>query len=447
MNSDINHKGEDLHSLRTPISRLLFGALLEQNRPQKDYNCFRVAGLTSSFQPDSANFDTPIGMSKTLSPEVFWLKTRLKSGLPMVGENERLEDAIPPQYAGDKFDLKVVDTPYVDLLTKSVNAEVSSNKISELGLEIRKWWDRLESEVIMTHLAGMRGDNDRYHVLQDLQKPFSLQTIDGIPDQIDIYQNLPSKLSEYVHLNDLVKPHPHRHVASWQSKDEMLIDAPVTYAATTSFADVYSDEVLVDLFSNLYDFMSQGNNKRDEFKCKLTSITIGDKRKKATDFTPEQYYVMLVSPEIGEIIKQNKKWQRRQEGYALDEGYHKLISKNYIGELCNIFVLSDPIVPRFTIEHKGKTSRYTRAVILGKEALAAGYGTHNVEVKYKNKKTNKSGAVTIKTPYSTHVTYPTGGENVELLTQASFGAKVLTYVDSNNEKKYDRGRVVFDIRE
>ena len=428
INNDIGSSKEELHSLNTPVSRLLFAALLDKNRPARDDNFFRVAGLTSLFEPGSANFETPLGISRTSAPEVLDLKSLFHHGT-------------------DRFDLKVVNSPNMDLHTTSHEAKVSTERIEKLGLEIRNWWDCLEAEVIMTHLAAMRGDNDRYQILTDLQNPFSLKKIGKTPDQIDFLKNLPAGLAQYVRTDNLVKPHPRRHVASWQSKDQMFSDAAISYDVTTAFADVHKGQGLLELFKDLYDYMRQGNNKRDDFYCKSAMIEIKEEQNEGKNFSEDECYVMLVSPEIGEIIKQDSKWQSCQEGHTSNPRYQQLISRGYIGLCCNIWVLEHPKVPRFTVDLKGKSARFTRAVILGKEAVAAGYSDNEIPVKYKNAKTDKQGKVTIKTPFMTHFSDPAYGTNIEMLTQASFGAKVLTYEDPNSQEKYDRSRVIFDIRE
>lgn len=297
--------------------------------------------------------------------------------------------------------------------------------------DLRSRLEKCEAEMIMTRLADVRGIfNPGWNKVE----PYG--TIEGC--RLGNYVFTPDLWADRTEYLRLGNSYQSQHFASWQTTDELKKQAKIEYDLVRLHGDEARGknpyQILQSIITFIDNLAGKSNSGFEPAKVRLPNM---EDEYRSGD--PRSSYVALVPPQLAEAISHEDKCKQIWADPAPALGRKEGAITRYIGLYRDkLLVLPCDLLPRYTVEVDGQKEHFTRALILGRGAMRAGYSAHQIsgELDGKNQE--------ISTPYRNFIGRDDGEFHETIISIAHLGTW-LKYDKDAQGSLVARGRAIYDI--
>lgn len=380
--------------------------------PSKRPSFFHRNGLTCKAEPWSRYIDAPVGL----------MSVPAKDCCPMA-ENEHGITGYLTRNHRDSLALPKITAP---------RDPYCGTRLTSAGLTPRfkrlcPWWHNVEEELILTDICTMQCNGSLE--ADGLGQPVFKPRPDGT---IDTTANLPKYLRDFSSYNKLTLPHPQRHFASMQSLEEMRNGSAVTYdRASMRGKKAFGKDPLGILLAADY-IVRKCSELSHGVRLRPAIIRLPGVEAEHRCGHPMPCHVWLVTPAMAAAMRRDKRCQRLLADPAVLLGLKPGTRTEYSAAYNGILILPCSKLPIFSVEIDGIRHEFVRTLLLGSNALRAGY----VDV--------HPGQRAVQLEQARAIAQNSFQVFDRIISSAHFGAKVLTDTDRKG-RIIDRGRAVFDI--
>ena len=440
--------------INNPNVLVLFSSNLNSNRQSDQFKFFERSGLVGQGNL-SGKFSSAIGTTQLQNAgEATMYLSLHKTGEPVVGEYKPLQqkaatrERLPETIKVCHIVMDEGEEVGAALTSSMLQAPVYFDIIKVIG----DWTKALDTELLMIYLGGMRGINDGYEAYSDYTAQAEIDFGDFTTSSADDYytklqghlnpgasgyqkpnqakqnelanENLPESLKEMDNYNPITQPHRMRHLAAWQTKDEMLNHSAINYnTAATGSIDI------VKFCSNLKTWSVKRTRARDGIGFETANINVPTtlKDNDSVKTLPNQL-VMVVTEDVANKIRASQKWQEHQGNLIQALGLNTGLTNGYLGMFSNVVLIENDLLPRFKV--KGVSSKtFTRGFIFGRETALVARNTFRIPMKFRalRKEIGDIASSIANVNYTLWVDGMNRGTNSEVLASTTYGIRVIRY--------------------